>query len=200
MRELVGLLRPAGLLLLVMTLLTGAAYPAMVTVLAQALFPAQAGGGPVARQGTIVGSELIGQRFDQPQWFWGRPSATSPEPYNAAASGGSNLAPSNPALVQAVAERMADLRAADPRAGLPMPADLVTTSASGLDPHISPQAALYQIERVASARGLAVEKVRALVEEQVEGPQWGVLGQPRVNVLRLNLALEQMSRAEPGNR
>lgn len=199
MREFIALLRPAASLLLVMTLLTGAAYPAVVTGLAQALFPARAEGSLVTLRGVVVGSELVGQRFDQPRWFWGRPSATSPGPYEAAASGGSNLAPSNPALVQAAAARIAALRAADPAAAGPVPADLALASASGLDPHVSPQAAFHQVERVARARGLAVEEVRALVRGRVEGRQWWVLGQPRVNVLGLNLDLERLDRAGRGD-
>lgn len=190
MRELIHLLRPSILMLALLTLLTGVIYPALVTGLAQALFPYQANGSLVTRAGGIVGSELVGQDFTQPQWFWGRPSATSPGPYDASASSGSNLAPTNPALIQAVARRVAALRAADPQAGPIVPADLVTASASGLDPHLSPQAVYFQVTRVARARGLDPAALRALVEKQTEGRQWGVLGQPRVNVLLLNLALE----------
>ena len=196
MREFIGLLRPSALMLMVLTLLTGGLYPALVTGLAQALFPAQANGSQITRSGVVIGSELVGQSFDRPQWFWGRPSATSPGPYNAVASSGSNLGPTNPALRQAVAKRLATMRAADPQAGGPVPVDLVTASASGLDPHLSPEAALYQVRRVAKARGLDPGVVRALVEEHIEGRQWGVLGQPRVNVLRLNLELER--RLGPG--
>lgn len=191
MRQFIALLRPSALMLLLLTALTGGLYPVLVTGLAQAVFPAQANGSLTTWRGSVIGSDLVGQAFDQPQWFWGRPSATSPDPYNAAASAGSNLGPTNPALLQTVAGRVAALRAADPRTGGPVPADLVTASASGLDPHLSPEAARYQARRVAQARGVAPEAVRALVLEQIEGRQWGVLGQPRINVLRLNLALER---------
>lgn len=191
MRELIHLLRPSVLMLALLTLLTGVIYPALITGLAQALFPHQANGSLITRAGGIVGSELVGQDFSQPQWFWGRPSATSPVPDDASASSGSNLAPTNPALAQAVAQRVAALRAADPQAGAIVPADLVTASASGLDPHLSPQAVYFQVPRVARARGLDPAALRALVEKQIQGRQWGVLGQPRVNVLLLNLALEQ---------
>ncbi len=189
MRELMDSMRSAALLLLGMTLLTGAAYPAVVSGLGQVLFKTQAAGSLIERQGAVVGSELIGQLFDRPGWFWGRPSATNPAPYNAAASGGSNLGPSNPALLEAAARRMAVLTAAHPTAQGPAPMDLVLASASGLDPHISPQAAFYQVERVARARGLDPARLRGLVEKHIEGPQLALLGQPRVNVLLLNLAL-----------
>lgn len=191
MREFISMLRPSAMMLVIMSLLTGAVYPMMVTGLAQAILPAQAGGSLIARGGGVVGSELIGQRFDRPEWFWGRPSATAERPYDAAASGGSNLGPTNPALVQAVNERIAALRAVDPQAGAQVPVDLVTASASGLDPHISPEAAFYQAGRVARARGIALDQVADLVREHVEDRQWLVLGQPRVNVLKLNLDLER---------
>jgi potassium-transporting ATPase KdpC subunit len=183
-------LRPALVLFVVLTLVTGIAYPLVVTGVAQSLFPAQAGGSLIIRNGKPVGSALIGQNFSEPKHFWGRPSATSPMAYNASASSGSNQGPLNPALTDAVKARVEALRAADPGNTAPVPVDLVTASASGLDPHISPAAARYQVARVARARGLPVSSVQSLVDEQVEGPLWGLLGESRVNVLRLNLALE----------
>jgi K+-transporting ATPase ATPase C chain len=182
--------RPALVLLAALTLLTGLAYPLAVTGLARLAFPAQARGSLIVREGRAVGSALVGQAFDDPRYVWGRPSATGRHPYDAAASGGRNLGPANPALAEAVRQRVATLRAADPGNPAPVPVDLVTASASGLDPHVSPAAALYQVPRVARARGLDEAAVRALVERHVEGRQWGVLGEPRVNVLRLNLALD----------
>ena len=186
------MLRPLFATFAVLTLVTGVLYPLGVTGAAQLLFPAQAAGSLVERDGKAVGSTLIGQNFSDPKHFWGRPSATSPMAYNAAASGGSNLGPLNPALVDAVKGRVEALRAADPGNNAPVPVDLATASASGLDPHITPAAANYQVARVAKARGLAADKVRALVEQQTERPLLGVLGEQRVNVLRLNLALEAM--------
>lgn len=183
-------LRPAILLLVMLSVVTGLAYPAVVTVIAQVVFPHQAHGSLIVKGGKPVGSELIGQPFDDPKYFWGRPSATSPFPYNAGASSGSNLGPTNPALARAVQERVDALRAADPGHTAPVPVDLVTASASGLDPHISPAGALYQIRRVAKARKLDEATVRQLVERHVERRQLGVLGEPRVNVLVLNLALD----------
>lgn len=183
-------LKPAFVLLVLLSILTGIVYPLAVTGLAQALFPAQAAGSVVLRDGHPVGSSLIGQNFAAPGYFWGRPSATSPMPYNASASGGSNLGPMNPSLTDAVKVRIATLREADPGNTAPVPVDLVTSSASGLDPHISPAAAHYQAARVARARGLAVEPVRALVTQQTEHPWLGTLGEARVNVLALNLALD----------
>ncbi len=187
------ILRPALVLFFILSLLTGVAYPVAVTGLAQALFPAQAHGSLILQNGKAVGSSLIGQNFADPKNFWGRPSATSPMPYNAAASGGSNLGPLNPALVDAVKARVAALRnansLADPGNTAPVPVDLVTASASGLDPHISPAAARFQVSRVAKARGLSAEKVQALVEAQTEHPLLSFLGEPQVNVLRLNMAL-----------
>lgn len=186
------ILRPALVLFAVLTLVTGVAYPLVVTGVAQTLFPAQASGSLILRDGKPVGSALIGQNFTGPGYFWGRPSATSPMPYNAAASGGSNQGPLNPALVDAVKSRIDALRAADPGNTAPLPVDLVTASASGLDPHISPAAANYQVARVAQARGLSVEKVHHLVDQQTETPLLGLLGERRVNVLQLNLALEAL--------
>jgi K+-transporting ATPase ATPase C chain len=180
---------PAFLVLLALTLVTGVAYPALVMAIAQGLFRDRADGSLVRRGETVVGSELVGQTFVDPRWFWGRPSATTP-PTNAAASSGSNLGPTNPALGEAVGARVDALRAADPGNLEPIPVDLVTTSASGLDPHISPAAARFQAGRVARARGLSRERVLDLVEKHVEGRTLGILGEPRVNVLRLNLALD----------
>lgn len=187
---MVAHLRPAILLTLAMTVLTGLAYPLVVTGLAQLLFPRQANGSLIAAGGRTVGSSLIGQPFDDLRYFWSRPSATAPFPYNAAASSGSNLGPTNPALAEAVKARIEALRAADPGHTAPVPVDLVTASGSGLDPHISPAAALYQAGRVARARGLDESRVRELVERHVEGRQLGFLGEPRVNVLLLNFALD----------
>ncbi len=180
------------MLLAAFTVVTGVLYPLAVTGIAQAVMPRQANGSVLERGGRPVASSLIGQPFDDPRYFWGRPSATEPFPYNAAASSGSNLGPTSGALVQAVRTRVAALRAADPGNVAPVPVDLVTASASGLDPHISVAAALYQVPRVARARGLAEGQVSALVEGAVEGRQFGILGEPRVNVLRLNLALDEL--------
>jgi K+-transporting ATPase ATPase C chain len=185
-------LRPALLLLLLFTLVTGLLYPLLATGVAQAALPYQANGSLITRDGQPIGSALIGQPFTDPRYFWGRPSATGPFPYNAAASGGSNLGPTNPALIEAVAARVDALRAADPANSAPIPVDLVTASASSLDPHISVAAARYQVDRVAQARGLPPERVRTLVEQHTAGRQWGLLGEPRVNVLTLNLALDDV--------
>ena len=182
--------RAAVVSLLAFTAITGVAYPLVVTGIAQVAFPFQANGSLIVKDGKVVGSELIGQPFDDPKYFWSRPSATSPFPYNAAASSGSNLSPTNPALVKAVQERVAALRAADPGNDAPVPVDLVTASGSGLDPHISPAAAQYQVARVARARKLDPEAVQSLVARETEGRWLGILGEPRVNVLKLNLALD----------
>jgi K+-transporting ATPase ATPase C chain len=183
-------LRPALVSLVALTLITGLLYPLVVTGIAQVLFPRQANGSLILIDGKPVGSSLIGQPFDAPKYFWGRPSATSPFPYNAAASSGSNLGPTNDALIKAVQARIDALKTADPDNPLPLPVDLVTASGSGLDPHISPVAAEYQIRRIARVRGLDETDVRRLVAQHTEGRQFGVLGEPRVNVLELNLALD----------
>jgi K+-transporting ATPase ATPase C chain len=185
------MVRPAIVTLALLTLVTGVAYPLAVTGLAQALFSHQANGSLIVEDGQAIGSELIGQPFDDPRYFWGRLSATAPFPYNAAASSGSNLGPLNPGLVEVAQARSDALRAADPGNAAPIPVDLVTASASGLDPHISVAAALYQVPRVARARGLGEEQVRSLVAQFTEGRQLGILGEPRVNVLQLNLALDE---------
>jgi K+-transporting ATPase ATPase C chain len=183
--------RPAIVILLLMTVLTGLIYPAAIMEIAQLIFPHQANGSLIERNGQIIGSELIGQDFDDPHYFWGRPSATGPAPYNAAASSGSNLGPTNPALLEAIQARIDALLAADPGNMLPIPVDLVTASGSGLDPHISVAAARYQIPRIARQRGLSEARVLALVDEYTEGRQLWLLGEPRVNVLKLNLALDE---------
>src|SRR5262250_1705614 len=187
-------LRPALVILAALTFVTGVVYPLLVTGVAQAVFPYQAQGSLIAKDGKIVGSALIGQPFDDPKYFWGRPSATTPFPYNAASSTGSNLSPTNPDLVKAVQGRVDALRAADPGNTVPVPVDLVTASGSGLDPHISPAAALYHASRVAKARKLPAASVRALVERHIEGRFLGFLGEPRVNVLALNSALDAAPR------
>ena len=192
-------IRPALTMLLLLTLLTGLVYPRAVTGLAQLLFPNQANGSLIVRDGKVIGSRLIGQYFDRPEYFWSRPSATAPFPYNAAASAGSNLGPTNPALIEAVKARVAALRAADPGNDSPIPVDLVTASGSGLDPHISPAAALYQAQRVARARSLDEAVVRNLIADHTEERQLRLLGERRVNVLQLNLALDAL-RAGPISR
>ncbi len=203
-------IRPAIVMLVLLTIITGLAYPLAVTGMAQVLFPYQANGSLIVKGGQVAGSELIGQPFDactslgcspvletvhdgcagDPGYFWGRPSVTAPFPYNAAASTGSNLGPSNPALEEVVEARVDALHAVDPGNTQPIPVDLVTASASGLDPHISVAAALYQVPRVARVRGLTEDQVAALVRQFTDGRQLGVLGEPRVNVLNLNLALD----------
>ena len=187
-----SMLRPAFSLLVAFTLITGLVYPLAVTGLARFFFPQQAGGSLIVQDGHVVGSALIGQPFDDPRYFWGRPSATTPFPDNAGASSGSNLGQANPELQRQVAARLAALHAADPGNARPVPVDLVTASASGLDPDISPAAADYQVERVARARGLAVAKVRALVAASTQDRTFELLGEPRVNVLKLNLALDEL--------
>ncbi len=185
-------LRPALVSLLLLTLITGVIYPLAVSGIAQVVFPRQANGSLIVYAGRAVGSALIGQPFDDPKYFWGRLSATSPFPYNAAASSGSNLGPLNPALLKAAQARIDALKAADPGNTAPIPVDLVTASGSGLDAHISVAAALYQLPRVARARGLSGARVRQLVDQNTAARQLGLLGEPRVNVLELNLALDAL--------
>ncbi|HXZ38862.1 MAG TPA: potassium-transporting ATPase subunit KdpC [Thermodesulfobacteriota bacterium] len=187
-----AILRPALMVFITLSILTGALYPLFVTGVAQLIFPVQANGSLMERVGKPIGSELIGQPFDDPKYFWGRLSATPDFPYNSASSSGSNLGPSNPALVEEVKARVEALQKADLGNKSSIPIDLVTSSGSGLDPHISPAAALYQASRVARFRGLSEERVRTLVDQFTEPRQWGFLGEPRVNVLRLNLALDGM--------
>jgi K+-transporting ATPase ATPase C chain len=189
-----AILRPLFVLFLLLSLVTGVAYPLLVAGVAKVAFPWQAAGSLVERGGKVVGSTLIGQNFSDPKYFWSRPSATSPGPNNATSSGGSNLGPSNPALVDAVKGRIAALRAADPGNTAPIPVDLVTASGSGLDPETSVAAAEYQAARVAHARGLPVERVRALISERTQKQWFGFLGEPRVNVLELNLALDALGK------
>ncbi|HXR19690.1 MAG TPA: potassium-transporting ATPase subunit KdpC [Steroidobacteraceae bacterium] len=178
------------LMLLISTLVTGIAYPLVVTAIAQVCCRQQAQGSLIRQGDKLVGSSLIGQPFEDPKYFWPRPSATTPQPYNGASSTGSNLGPTNPAQFDAVKTRVASLQQADPDNKLPVPVDLVTASGSGLDPHISPAAAEYQLARVAHARGMDPARLRALVAAHTQGRQWGILGEPRVNVLELNLALD----------
>ena len=187
------LIRPALSLFVALTVVTGLAYPLVVTGVARAVFPAQAAGSLVQQGGQTVGSRLIGQGFVQPEHFWSRPSATAPTPYNAANSGGANQGPLNPALVEAVQGRIAALKAADPGNTLPIPVDLVTTSASGLEPHISVAAALYQVGRVARVRHLGEDAVSQAVLRHTEQPLLGFLGEARVNVLALNLDLDRLA-------
>ena len=183
-------IRPAIVSLVLLTAITGVVYPALVTAIGELVFSHQANGSLIVKEGKPVGSALIGQPFDDPKYFWGRPSATSPCGYNAGASVGSNLSPTNPDLIKTVQGRVDALKAADPGNSAPVPVDLVTASGSGLDPHISPAAALYQVERVAKARNMSAADVRALVDRHTEGRQLGFLGEPRVSVLALNLALD----------
>ncbi len=185
-------------LLIVFTLLTGVLYPLAVSGIAELLFAEKAGGSLVRKGDRVVGSALIGQSFTDPRYFWGRPSATVPFPYNPSSSGGSNYGPLNPALIAAAEKRISDLRAADPGNRQPVPVDLVTASGSGLDPHISIAAALYQLPRVARVRGIRADEVRSLVDQATEGRQWGILGEPRVNVLKLNLALDAFQSSQRG--
>jgi K+-transporting ATPase ATPase C chain len=181
-----------------MTVLTGVLYPLVITGLAQLLFPVKANGSLIAKNGQLKGSELIGQPFSDPNYFWGRPSATAPFAYDAAASTGSNYGPLNPSLREAVEKRVKDLKAADPLNHQPIPADLVTASSSGLDPHISVAAALYQVPRVARNRSLSLDQVRSLVNRYIKDRQLGFLGEPRVNVLELNLALDEIQNSKEG--
>jgi K+-transporting ATPase ATPase C chain len=190
-----GILRPALVVFAALSLVTGLAYPFLTTGIAAAVFPREAAGSLIEQDGRVVGSELIGQSFSAPGDFWGRPSATGPAPYNGANSGGSNLGPRNPALAEAIQARIAALKAADPDNPVPVPVDLVTASGSGLDPHISPAAAAYQAVRVARARHLPRAQVDALIQAHTEKPWLGVLGEPAVNVLTLNLALDRLAPA-----
>jgi len=185
-------LRPAIVLLALLTLITGLLYPLTVTALAQLLFPAQANGSLIVENGQPVGSSLIGQPFAEPAYFWGRLSATGPVPYNAAASSGSNLGPISAALIENAQARLDALHTADPANDAPVPVDLVTASGSGLDPHLSLAAVRYQAARVAQARGLEVAEVNRLIDAHTTGRTFGLLGEPRVNVLLLNLALDKL--------
>ena len=185
-----NLLRPAVSLFVLLSVVTGIVYPLAVTGIAKAAFPEAAAGSLIVKDGKAIGSRLIGQNFSDAKYFWGRPSATSPMPYNAASSSGSNLGPLNPALVDAVKGRVDALKAADPGNNKPIPADLVMASASGLDPEISPAAAAYQLGRVARQRKMPEAEVAALIAAQTQGRQWGIFGEPTVNVLQLNLALD----------
>lgn len=187
-------LMPSLRMLLVMSALTGVIYPLVVTGVAKVAFPRAANGSLIVSDGKTLGSDLIGQPFDDPKYFWSRPSATSPQPYNGMSSSGSNLGPRNPALADAVKDRIKALRDADPGNSAAVPVDLITASGSGLDPHISAAAADYQLARVAKARGLAADDVRRLVAGNTEGRTLGVLGEPRVNVLKLNIALDRVAK------
>lgn len=193
---MISQLRPALFMLLIFTVITGVIYPLVVTGIAQVAFPHQANGSLIVIDGKVYGSELIGQQFDEPKYFWGRPSATGTSPYNAfnaenlTGSSGSNYGPLNPALMEMVQARIDALKAADPGNTAPIPVDLVTASGSGLDPHISVAAALYQVHRVAQARDLSDEAIRTIVNQYVEGRQFGLFGEPRVNILKLNLGLD----------
>ncbi len=188
--NVISIVRPALVLFAVLTALTGLAYPLLVTGIGQAAFSEQAAGSLILRDGKVVGSSLIGQNFSDPKYFWGRPSATAPMPNNATASSGSNQGPLNPALTDAVKGRIEALRAADPANTVPVPVDLVTASGSGLDPHLSLAGAQFQAARVAKARGLPLPQVQQLIDKHTEGRLFGFLGEPRVNVLKLNLALD----------
>ncbi len=189
-----NLIRPAITLFILISLITGLLYPLAVTGIAQIAFPEQAAGSLIKRGEEVIGSSLIGQNFSGPTYFWSRPSATSPMPYNAANSGGSNLGPTNPGLIEAVKERAKNILANHPDKAEKIPTDLVTASASGLDPHISPAAAYYQVERVAAARNTDTAIVKSLVDQTIETPLWGLLGDSHVNVLRLNLALDALEK------
>jgi K+-transporting ATPase ATPase C chain len=193
----VGVIRPAIVLFIALTIVTGVVYPWLTTTVAQLTFPDQANGSLVTQGGRVVGSSLIGQSFTSPRYFWGRLSATSTVPYNGLASGGSNLGPTNPALTDQASARVQDLQKADPDQKAPIPVDLITASGSGLDPDISPEAAYYQAGRVARLRGLTPASVRQLIDSTVKKPFIGVFGPPTVNVLALNLALDRMSPSKP---
>jgi K+-transporting ATPase ATPase C chain len=184
-------LRPLLVIFCVLTVLTGVVYPLAVTLVGHLLFAREASGSLIAADGKLIGSSLISQPFSDPKYFWGRISATSPMPNNASGSTGSNLGPTNPALLEVVKARIAELKAADPENSSPVPVDLATASGSGLDPHISPAAAYYQVARVARSRHMSPEALRRLVQQRIEGPQWGLFGEPRINVLLLNLALDR---------
>jgi K+-transporting ATPase ATPase C chain len=184
--------RTALVSILLFTVLTGIIYPLLVTGIAQIIFPNKANGSMMTKRGKVIGSELIGQPFSSPKYFWSRPSATSPFAYNAGASTGSNYGPLNPSLLDATAKKVKQLKDADPQNTNPVPVDLATASASGLDPHISVAAALYQVPRVARSRNLSEETVKSFVDQYTEGRQLGILGEPRVNVLKLNVALDEM--------
>lgn len=186
------LIRPALSLFVLLSVVTGLVYPAVVTGIAQLAYPEAANGSLIERNGNFVGSALIGQSFTDPKYFWGRPSATGPMPYNAAASSGSNQGPLNPALVEAAKGRAEALHTADPMNPRPIPVELLTTSASGLDPHISPAAAEYQAPRVSQARHLDLRTVQTLIQQHTEDRSLQVFGEPRVNVLKLNLALDEL--------
>lgn len=188
------LLRPAVSVFILLSLITGLIYPFTVTGLGQALFHKQANGSLIEKDGKVIGSELIGQNFTDPKYFWGRPSATTPFPYNATGSTGSNQGPLNPALAEAIKARIQALQTADPANSAPIPVDLVTASASGLDPHISVAAALYQAERVARQRHLPLTRVHELIKQYTQDRQWHLFGEPRVNVLKLNLALDELGK------
>ncbi|HKQ81026.1 MAG TPA: potassium-transporting ATPase subunit KdpC [Steroidobacteraceae bacterium] len=185
-------LRPSIIVFVLLTVLTGVLYPLVVTGVGQLLFNREANGSIIRQGARAVGSELLGQSFTSPKYFWSRPSATAPQPYNGGASSGSNQGPINPALAAAVRDRIAVLRAADPDNRLPVPVDLVTASGSGLDPHISPAGAAYQVNRVAKARGLTAAEVNKVMQQAAEGRTFGILGEPRVNVVRLNLLLDDL--------
>jgi K+-transporting ATPase ATPase C chain len=187
-----SIIRPALVLLLVLTVITGAIYPAVVTAVARGVFPSQAGGSIVEKEGKAIGSRLIGQGFSDPKYFWSRPSATAPQPYNGLASAGSNQGPLNPALIDAVKLRIEALRAADPTNEDPVPVDLVTASGSGLDPEMSVAAANYQAARVARVRGIESDAMKSLIASHTRGRLLGIIGEPRVNVLELNLALDAL--------
>lgn len=189
------MIRPLVVLFVVLTAVTGLAYPAVMTAFGAAVFPSQSSGSLIELNGKVVGSTLIGQPFDAPQYFWGRLSATTPMPYNAQGSSASNLGPTNPALTDQVKGRLDALKAAGTDLSQPVPVDLVTASGSGLDPEISPAAALYQVARVAKARGMSADAVRQLVDAHTQGRQFGLFGEPRVNVLALNLALDSTKSA-----